>query len=102
MGMTVGDFITILLCLILAAGLGILSQRILGFKTGGLLVSIFIGFVGALLGREMARLLQLPEWIHLTVAGSSFPVIWCFVGAILSTLVVGMIARKGGKRDKRK
>ena len=42
-----GDFISLLLCLILAAGLGILSQRILGFKLGGLFVSIFIGFIGA-------------------------------------------------------
>jgi uncharacterized membrane protein YeaQ/YmgE (transglycosylase-associated protein family) len=100
--MTFGDFISLLLCLILAGGLGILSQRILGFKLGGLFVSIFIGFIGAVLGREMVHWFGLPEWIHLTIDGRSFPVIWCTVGALISTAVVGMIARRSSKREKRK
>lgn len=99
--MTYGDLISLLLCLILAAGLGILSQRILGFKMGGLFVSIFIGFVGALLGREMVGWFRLPEWVHLSIAGRTFPVIWCFIGALLATLIVGAIA-KSSKGDKRK
>ena len=96
-----GDLISLLLCLILAAGLGILSQRILGFKMGGLLVSIFIGFMGALLGREMVGWFHLPEWIYLTVAGRSFPVIWCTIGALIATAIVGAIARRS-KREKGK
>lgn len=99
--MTFGDFISLLLCLILAGGLGILSQRILGFKMGGLFVSIFIGFVGAILGRELYGWFHLPEWIVLTVAGRSFPVMWCFVGALIATVIVGMIARSA-RKDKRK
>jgi uncharacterized membrane protein YeaQ/YmgE (transglycosylase-associated protein family) len=99
--MTFGDLISLLLCLVLAGGLGILSQRILGFKMGGLLVSIFIGFVGAILGREMVGWFHLPEWVHLTIAGRSFPLMWCFIGALIATLVVGAIARQGKTRDKR-
>ncbi|HLY08884.1 MAG TPA: hypothetical protein VKW04_06180 [Planctomycetota bacterium] len=99
--MTFGDFISLLLCLIMAGGLGILSQRILGFKIGGLFVSIFIGFVGAILGREMVGWFHLPEWIHLTIDGRSFPVMWCFIGSLIATAVVGMIARRGAKREKR-
>jgi uncharacterized membrane protein YeaQ/YmgE (transglycosylase-associated protein family) len=97
-----GDLISLLLCLILAAGLGILSQRILGFKLGGLFVSIFIGFVGAVLGRELVHWFHLPEWIHLQVAGRSFPVIWCTIGALAATAIVGAIARGRSKRDKGK
>jgi uncharacterized membrane protein YeaQ/YmgE (transglycosylase-associated protein family) len=97
-----GDFISLLLCLILAGALGILSQRILGFKLGGLFVSIFIGFIGAVLGREMVHWFGLPEWIHLTIAGRTFPVFWCTVGALISTFIVGMIARGSSKREKRK
>ena len=75
----------LLLCLILAAGLGILSQRILGFKMGGLLVSIFIGFIGAVLGRELVYWFHLPTWgIELHIAGRSFPVIWCTIGGLLA------------------
>jgi len=97
-----GDLISLLLCLILSAVLGILSQRILGFKMGGLLVSIFIGFIGALLGRELHRWFHLPEWIYLTVDGRSFPVIWCTVGALIATAIVGAIARGRSKREKGK
>lgn len=100
--MAFGDLISLLLCLILAGGLGILSQRILGFKMGGLFVSVFIGFVGAILGREMVGWFHLPEWIHLTIAGRSFPVMWCFIGALISTLVVGWIARQSSRKDKGK
>ncbi len=100
--MAFGDIISLLLCLILAGGLGVLSQRILGFKMGGLFVSIFIGFVGAILGREMVGWFNLPEWVHLTIAGRSFPVIWCFIGALLATLIVGWIARQSGRKDKKK
>jgi uncharacterized membrane protein YeaQ/YmgE (transglycosylase-associated protein family) len=100
--MTFGDFISLLLCLILAAGLGLLSQRILGFKMGGLIVNIFIGFVGALLGRELYRAFHLPEWIRLSIGDQTFPLMWCVIGALISTLVVGAIARGTKKRDKGK
>lgn len=100
--MTFGDFISLLLCLILAAVLGLVSQRILGFKLGGLFVNIFIGFIGAVLGREMVHWFHLPEFIHVTVAGRTFPVFWCTVGALIATLIVGAIARGRSKRDKGK
>ena len=100
--MTFGDLISLLLCLIMAGGLGILSQRILGFKIGGLFVSIFIGFVGAILGREMVGWFGLPEPAQLVLHGRAFPVMWCFIGSLIATLVVGMIARSGAKREKRK
>jgi len=102
MVMTFGDFIDILLCLILAGALGVVSQRILGFKIGGLFVSILIGFVGAILGRAVYGWFHLPEWIHLTIDGRPFPVIWCFVGSLVATLIFGYIARRGLKREKRK
>lgn len=97
-----GDLISLLLCLILAAGLGILSQRILGFKLGGLFVSIFIGFIGAVLGRELVHWFHLPDWIHVDVAGRRFPVVWCTVGALIATLIFGSIARGRSKREKGK
>jgi uncharacterized membrane protein YeaQ/YmgE (transglycosylase-associated protein family) len=100
--MTLGTFIDLLLCLILAAALGIVAQRILGFKLGGLFVNIFIGFIGAVLGREMVHWFHLPEWIELRVAGRVFPVFWCTVGALIATLIVGLIARRRSKREKGK
>lgn len=100
--MTLGDFISLLLCLILAGGLGILSQRILGFKIGGLFVSILIGFVGALVGRELYRAFSLPEVLRLEIDGRPFPVTWCFVGSLLATLIFGWFAKRGLRKEKRK
>ncbi len=50
-----------LIVLLLIAGLcGALGQAIGGFSRGGCLVSIALGFIGALLGMWLARQLGLP------------------------------------------
>ena len=56
--MTILDVIVLL---IIAGVCGALGQAISGFSRGGCLVSIAIGFIGALLGMWLARLLGLPE-----------------------------------------
>lgn len=99
--MTFGDLIGLLLCLILAAGLGLLSQRILGFKLGGLFVSIFIGFVGAVLGREMVSWFGLHEWVRISIEGRQFPVVWSCIGALIATAIVGAIAKNTSKKPKK-
>ena len=49
------------LILLLVAGIcGSLGQAIAGYSRGGCLVSIALGFVGALLGMWIARLMGLP------------------------------------------
>ncbi len=51
-----------LIVLLIIAGLcGSLGQAITGYSRGGCLVSIALGFVGALLGMWLARNLGLPE-----------------------------------------
>jgi uncharacterized membrane protein YeaQ/YmgE (transglycosylase-associated protein family) len=49
------------LILLLVAGLcGALGQAIAGYSRGGCLVSIALGFVGALIGMWLARMMGLP------------------------------------------
>ena len=51
-----------LLILLLVAGIcGALGQAITGFTRGGCLVSIALGFVGAVVGVWLARAMGLPE-----------------------------------------
>jgi uncharacterized membrane protein YeaQ/YmgE (transglycosylase-associated protein family) len=51
-----------LLILLLVAGIcGALGQAITGFSRGGCLVSIALGFVGAVIGMWLARTLGLPD-----------------------------------------
>jgi uncharacterized membrane protein YeaQ/YmgE (transglycosylase-associated protein family) len=61
------------LILLLVAGIcGSLGQAIAGYSRGGCLVSIALGFVGALLGVWIARLMGLPELFPVRIGGTSF------------------------------
>jgi len=84
-----------LLVLLLIAGVcGALGQAIGGYTHGGCLVSIALGFIGALLGRWLAGALNLPELFALNVAGMHFPVIWSIIGAALFVALINLISRR--------
>lgn len=83
-----------LLVLLLIAGVcGALGQAIGGFSRGGCLVSIALGFIGALLGTWLARNLGLPELFAVNIGGQKFPIIWSIIGAALFVAVIGLISR---------
>ena len=84
-----------LLVLLLIAGVcGALGQAIGGFSRGGCLVSIALGFIGALIGTWLARNLGLPELLPVNIGGQSFPIIWSIIGAALFVAVIGLISRR--------
>jgi len=89
--MTLIDF---LLLLIVAAICGSIGQAIAGYSVGGCLLSAVVGFIGALLGLWLARLLGLPELIPVTIGGRSFPIIWSIIGSALLSLVLGLLFRR--------
>jgi uncharacterized membrane protein YeaQ/YmgE (transglycosylase-associated protein family) len=87
-------FVTILgfLMLLVVAGVcGALAQAIVGYSHGGCLVSIVLGFVGALLGSWLARLLALPDLFVLQVGGQGFPIIWSIIGAALFVALLNLL-----------
>lgn len=86
------SLLSIVLLLVIAGIFGAIGQAIVGMK-GGFLLSIGIGFVGALLGMWLSRELSLPEFMTLTVGGKAFPVVWTIIGSALFTFVVAMIRR---------
>ncbi|HUO83686.1 MAG TPA: GlsB/YeaQ/YmgE family stress response membrane protein [Thermoanaerobaculia bacterium] len=84
-----------LLVLLLIAGIcGSIGQAISGYSRGGCLVSIAVGFIGALLGTFLSRKLGLPELFRV----EGFPIIWSIVGAALFVAVISLI---GGSRRRR-
>jgi len=87
-----------LLLLLLVAGVcGSLGQTLAGFSRGGCLVSIALGFVGALVGTWLARLLGLPAIFTLHIKGEPFPVVWSILGSALFVALLGLIQRRSGK-----
>jgi uncharacterized membrane protein YeaQ/YmgE (transglycosylase-associated protein family) len=83
-----------LLILLLVAGLcGALGQAIAGYSRGGCLVSIALGFVGALIGMWLARMMGLPELFPVNIGGTNFPIVWSIIGSALFVAVIALITR---------
>lgn len=84
-----------LLILLLVAGIcGALGQAIAGYSRGGCLVSIALGFVGALLGLWLARVMGLPELFPVRIGTTNFPIIWSIIGSALFVAVLTLITRR--------
>lgn len=83
------------LILLLVAGIcGAIGQAISGFSRGGCLVSIAIGFIGALLGLWLSRALKLPELFTLDVGTTRFPIIWSIIGSAIFVAIIGLLTRR--------
>jgi uncharacterized membrane protein YeaQ/YmgE (transglycosylase-associated protein family) len=88
-----------LLVLLLVAGIcGAVGQAIAGYSMGGCLVSIGIGFIGAVLGVWLARTLGLPEFFALRIGGRTFPLIWAMLGSALFVALISLLTRGRWRR----
>src|SRR6187431_2778243 len=82
-----------LLLLLIAGICGSVAQALVGYSHGGCLVSIALGFIGALLGTWLARVIGLPELLAVQLGDRSFPIIWSIIGAALFAAVLSLITR---------
>jgi uncharacterized membrane protein YeaQ/YmgE (transglycosylase-associated protein family) len=85
---------TLLLYLVVAAICGAIGKALAGSARGGLLVSIVLGFIGALLGPWVAGKLGLPEPFMVNIGGHPFPVLWSILGAALFVAIIHLISRR--------
>jgi uncharacterized membrane protein YeaQ/YmgE (transglycosylase-associated protein family) len=85
---------SLLLLVLIAAVCGALGKAIAGSVRGGLIVSIVLGFIGALLGPWVARALKLPEPFMVTIGGQPFPVLWSIIGAALFVAIIHLVSRR--------
>jgi len=83
----------LILLLIVAGICGSLGRAISGYSHGGCLVSIALGFIGALIGMWVARAMNLPELLPVNIGGTHFPIIWSIIGAALFVAVISLISR---------
>jgi uncharacterized membrane protein YeaQ/YmgE (transglycosylase-associated protein family) len=85
--------ITGLLVLLVIAGVcGGIGRAIAGGTAGGFLVSIAVGFVGALLGTFLAHLVHLPELLVVSIDRHPFPILWSIIGASVFVAVIHLLS----------
>jgi uncharacterized membrane protein YeaQ/YmgE (transglycosylase-associated protein family) len=82
----------LVLLIIIAAVCGAIGKALAGGARGGLLVSIVLGFIGALLGPWVALQLKLPEPFVIRLDGHPFPVLWSIIGAALFVAFIHLIS----------
>ena len=88
------SLVSLVILLIVAGICGSIGQAIAGFSRGGCLVSIALGFIGALLGLWIAGRLGLPELFAVNIGGESFPIIWSIIGSAIFVAVISLFTRR--------
>jgi len=81
--------------LVIAAICGAVGKAIAGEPRGGLVVSIILGLVGAILGPWIAHQLKLPEPIMVDIGGQPLGILWAIIGA---AILVALIHLFSGRR----
>jgi uncharacterized membrane protein YeaQ/YmgE (transglycosylase-associated protein family) len=82
----------LLIMLVIAGICGAIGRAISGGTNGGFLVSIAVGFVGALLGTFIAAHFRLPELFTIVVDGRAFPILWSIIGAALFVALIQLVS----------
>jgi uncharacterized membrane protein YeaQ/YmgE (transglycosylase-associated protein family) len=88
------DLMSFLILLLVAGVCGSIGQAIAGYSRGGCLVSIALGFIGALVGIYLARAIGLPELFAINIGGKPFPIIWSIIGSALFVAIISLITRR--------
>ncbi len=86
-------FTGLIIFIVIAAICGAIGRAIAGESRGGIIVSIAVGFIGALFGPWLAHTLGLPEPFMLRIEGQPFPILWSIIGASLFVAVIHLISR---------
>ena len=81
----------IVLLLAVAALCGAIAQAVARHHRGGCLASIGIGFIGAVLGLWLARVLNLPNMFSINVGGTSFPIVYALLGGLFLLLILRVL-----------
>lgn len=87
------SIIEILLLLVIASVCGGIGQSIAGYSFGGCVVSIVVGFIGAMIGQWLMNKFNLPEFFTLSVAGKDFHIVWAIIGATVFSVIIGILTR---------
>ena len=90
------SLLEIIILLLIAGICGSIGRALVGFSRGGCIISIIVGFIGALLGSWIARQTSLPDFFILNIGGTDFPVVWSIIGSALFVGVLNILTPRKG------
>ncbi|HTG16678.1 MAG TPA: GlsB/YeaQ/YmgE family stress response membrane protein [Blastocatellia bacterium] len=79
---------------------GVVGKNLAQYHGGSFLVSIVLGFVGALLGIWIAGALGMSELFAISVGGRPFPLVWSIVGSALFVVLLSLLRRRAQSSDR--
>ena len=85
--------VELIVWLIVGAIVGAIGAAVVGYSPGGLIGSIAVGLVGAVLGTWLAHQLGLPALLTLSFGGTSMAVLWAIVGAAILVFLLSLTRR---------
>ena len=88
--MTLLEFV---IYLVIAGVCGAIARAIAGGTGGGFVISVLLGFLGAFVGTWVARLVHLPVFVVIDVAGHPFPILWSVIGGMILVALAHMLVR---------
>lgn len=80
--------------LLIAGVCGSLAQALVGYSHSGCLVSIALGFIGAILGTWLARQVGIHDILAVQIGGHSFPIVWSIIGAAMVVALLNLLSRR--------
>ena len=88
--MTLLEFV---IYLFIAGVCGAIARAIAGGTGGGFVISVLLGFLGAFVGTWLARMVHLPAFVVIDVAGHAFPIVWSVIGGLVLVAVAHVLTR---------
>lgn len=88
------SLVDLVILLVIAGFCGAVGQALAGESRGGCIVSIALGFIGAIFGCWIARVLSLPTIFVFDTPGGNFPVIWSIVGSALFVSLLRLLTSR--------
>jgi uncharacterized membrane protein YeaQ/YmgE (transglycosylase-associated protein family) len=85
----------LLLYVIVAGICGGIAKTLTGYSRGGCLVSVVVGFIGALIGGKLSQLAGLPKPMVISAGDRELPILWSIIGGTVFLAILGLITRGG-------
>jgi uncharacterized membrane protein YeaQ/YmgE (transglycosylase-associated protein family) len=89
----------LIVLIVIAAICGAVGKALGGGARGGLIGSIALGFIGALLGPWVAHQFHLTEPLLVQVGGQPFPIVWSIIGAALFVALLHLLSGRRWAAD---